>query len=42
MNHLGTSKLETSHLILRPFVMEDGAEMYHNWASDPEVTTYLA
>jgi len=42
MNHLGTKKIETSRLILRPFVMEDAEAMYRNWASDPEVTKFLS
>lgn len=41
MKHLGTQIIETSRLILRPFTMEDAQAMYHNWASDPEVTKYL-
>ena len=41
MKHLGTKRLETSRLILRPFVAEDADAMYTNWASDPEVTKYL-
>ena len=41
MKHLGTKKLETERLILRPFIPEDAPAMYHNWASDPEVTKYL-
>lgn len=42
MNHLGTKKIETDRLILRPFVMEDAEAMYRNWASDPEVTKFLS
>lgn len=42
MNHLGTKKLETTRLILRPFVKEDAPAMYRNWASDPEVTKFLS
>ena len=42
MNHLGTKRIETSQLILRPFVMEDAEAMYRNWASDPEVTKFLS
>ena len=42
MNHLGTRKLETDRLILRPFVKEDAEAMYRNWASDPEVTKFLS
>ena len=34
MNHLGTKKIETARLILRPFVREDADAMYRNWASD--------
>ena len=41
MKHLGTKKLETDRLVLRPFTMEDTDAMYNNWASDPEVTKYL-
>lgn len=41
MKHLGTKRLETSRLILRPFVVEDADAMFTNWASDPEVTKYL-
>ncbi len=33
--------LETERLRLRPFVLEDAEAMFHNWASDPEVTKYL-
>ena len=42
MHHLGTKRIETSRLILRPFVLEDAEAMYHNWASDPEVTKFLS
>lgn len=42
MNHLGTKRLETERLILRPFVMEDAEAMYRNWACDPEVTKFLS
>lgn len=41
MNHLGTKILKTPRLTLRPFTMEDAKKMYHNWASDPEVTKFL-
>ena len=41
MKHSGTQRLETPRLLLRPFVLEDAAAMYANWASDPEVTKYL-
>ena len=42
MNHQGTKIIETSRLILRPFVWADAEAMYQNWASDPEVTRYLS
>ena len=42
MNHLGTKKIETSRLVLRPFTKEDTQAMYNNWASDPEVTKFLS
>lgn len=41
MDHLGTKRIETQRLILRPFVQEDAQAMYENWCSDPEVTKYL-
>ena len=41
MNHLGTVKLETDRLVLRPFKIEDAADMFSNWASSDEVTRYL-
>ena len=42
MRHLGTKRIETERLVLRPFVMEDAQAMYDNWASDPEVTKFLS
>ena len=41
MKHLGTVPLATERLVLRRYTPEDAAAMYHNWASDPEVTKYL-
>lgn len=41
MQTLGTQRIETKRLILRRFTMKDVQPMYHNWASDPEVTKYL-
>ncbi|MGN1084500.1 MAG: GNAT family N-acetyltransferase [Lachnospiraceae bacterium] len=41
MEHKGTKRLETDRLILRRFIPEDAESMYHNWASDPEVSKYL-
>ena len=41
MKHIGTKRMETERLILRPFIDEDASAMYKNWASDPEVTRFL-
>lgn len=41
MNRRGTERIETKRLILRPFIAEDAQYMFHNWASDDEVTKYL-
>lgn len=41
MQHLGTTILETSRLVLRPFLVDDAQAMYNNWASDADVTKYL-
>lgn len=41
MHHKGTALLTTKRLVLRKFKIEDAENMYHNWASDPEVTRYL-
>lgn len=41
MKHLGTRTITTERLILRRFTLEDAQAMYHNWASDPDVTRYL-
>lgn len=37
----GTQILESERLLLRPFVPEDAAAMYQNWAKDPSVTRFL-
>ena len=41
LTHKGTQVIETSRLILRPFTADDAQALFHNWASDPEVTRYL-
>lgn len=41
MKHCGTQTIETARLILRKFEMADADAMFHNWASDPEVTKFL-
>jgi ribosomal-protein-alanine N-acetyltransferase len=40
--HRGTRILETQRLVLRPFEMEDVADMFNNWSSDEEVTRFLS
>ena len=41
MNHLGSLAIETEHLYLRPFVLEDASAMFEKWASDPETLKYV-
>lgn len=41
MNHVGTIRIETERLILRPFTESDAQTMYDHWASDPVVTEYM-
>ncbi len=41
MNPVGTKRIETHRLILRPFRVEDAPAMFRNWASDPAVTEFL-
>ncbi len=41
IRHQGTKTIETMRLILRRFQPEDAEDMFHNWASDPEVCKFL-
>ena len=41
MNPVGTKRIETHRLILRPFRTEDAPAMFRNWAHDPAVTEFL-
>lgn len=41
MHHQGTKPIETIRLLLRRFKPEDTEDMFHNWASDPEVCRFL-
>lgn len=41
MKHAGTIEIETERLLLRRFQKGDAKAAYHNWTSDPLVTTYL-
>ena len=38
MQNVGTQRIETQRLILRPFRAEDGPAMFRNWAGDSAVT----
>ena len=40
MEHKGTVRLETERLVLRRFVLDDAENMYKNWGSQEEVTSY--
>lgn len=42
IHHIGTKSIETIRLLLRRFKAEDAGDMFHNWASDPEVCKYLS
>lgn len=42
LSHRGTLTLETDRLILRRYRLEDASDMYHNWASDSDVTRFLS
>ena len=41
VSHQGTQVLNTPRLTLRPFLPNDAADMFANWANDPEVTKFL-
>ncbi|QQP70096.1 GNAT family N-acetyltransferase [Carnobacterium sp. CS13] len=41
MKHSGTQPLETERLFLRRIALNDAEDVYHNWASDEEVTKHL-
>ena len=41
LTHKGTQTIETSRLILRRAIREDADAMFHNWASDAQVTKFL-
>ena len=42
MNKTGTQRIETHRLVLRRFTENDAGDMFHHWASDPEVTRHLS
>ena len=41
LQQVGTRKMETERLVLRPFQVQDAQQMFENWASDEEVTRFL-
>ncbi|MCL2545232.1 MAG: (d)CMP kinase [Clostridia bacterium] len=41
MNRIGTRPIETDRLILRRFTMDDVADAFHHWFSDPDVAMYM-
>ena len=41
LQHKGTEEIATKRLLLRRLDVSDASAMFHNWASDPEVTRYL-
>lgn len=41
LRHRGTVELNTSRLILRQLRPDDYLDMFHNWASDPQVSRFL-
>lgn len=41
MTHVGTKPIETDRLLLRPFALSDAEQMYKNWATDLQVTTWM-
>lgn len=41
MNHVGTVRIETERLILRPWRMEDAQAMFDHWATDEAVTEFM-
>ena len=42
MEHKGTKRLSTAHLMLRPFAPQDAASCLRNWAADEEIYRYLS
>lgn len=42
LTHKGTNTIKTERLILRRFEIQDAENMYKNWATDSEVTKFLA
>lgn len=41
LREIGTQRIQTPRLLLRPFEYWDLQTVYHTWTSDPEVTRYM-
>ncbi|MFV0352858.1 MAG: GNAT family N-acetyltransferase [Oscillospiraceae bacterium] len=41
MPHIGTQKIETERLILRPFLPQDAEAAFLGWTNDPEVARWM-
>lgn len=41
MRHAGTQTIKTVHLTLRQIMLDDADMMFHNWASDDEVSRFM-
>ncbi|GEN92183.1 GNAT family N-acetyltransferase [Tetragenococcus koreensis] len=42
MENIGTIRLQTKRLLLRPLTTEDAQQMFDHWASNPKVTKHLS
>ncbi|WP_270504740.1 GNAT family N-acetyltransferase [Paraclostridium sordellii] len=42
LKHIGTKTINTDRLVLRRFEINDANDMFKNWASDKEVSKFLA
>ena len=41
MNHIGTQPIQTDRLLLRRFAIDDVADAFQHWFSDPDVAMYM-
>lgn len=41
LSHSGTIRIESEHLILRRFRMEDVSAIFYNWTNDPQVSLFM-
>ena len=40
MTHIGTQIIETDRLLLRKYEIADADDMFRNWVTDPEVSSF--